>query len=1045
MKKTTLFLIALIFPVLCFSQSAIIIDHNSIDLTDIPDRWIDSAKANLFIGYGHTSHGSQLASGMNALESYYSNGKYDWSHSGGAGELHLFEGDGYGEGYLDHDCGYTGWDDETREYLDGFPDCNVIIWSWCGQVNDVNLETHYFEPMEDLESDYPYVKFVYMTGHLEGLGPDGSLYQANQQIRDYCNQNNKILFDFADMEKYTPDLDTNFQNYNANDACNYNHPEGGERNWANNWLGNYPSHLLTQISQYCSSCAHSVSLNCTKKGIACWFLWARLAGWIPGGQPATIETETVSGSPFCAGVVVDIPFTIEGTFNSGNKFIAQLSDENRSFSIPVVLDSLIGTSSDTLKNVELPGTLSGGTGYRIRIVSTDPVVTGSDNGDDLVINSLPEPYITGSNSVCEADLENYSCSFTMGYEYKWTATNGVIEGSSTDTLCYVKWSNYRSGNIELVETVTATGCKDSTYLQVQIHPLPVPIITGSEEVCANSIETYYTPGVSGIEHSWSVAGGTLLSSPLFSTVEVLWGEGTSGTLTLEQTNTETGCTNKDTSLITINPLPEPEILGENEVCENKRYLYTSEYEDGHLYQWLASGGDVLGFDNDTLAIVEWGNAGVGALMLIETIQSTACLDTAILEVSINPLPLTQITGNDIVVRDSAEFYYAVGALDIQNEWQVSGGSITGSSTRDSVNVRWNEDEMGEIKLVRTNTITGCRDSSVKEIIITDIKIPFITGDTASCENDEKRYFTTDNSLIHKQWYVEGGTKIAGTEQNLIDVVWGESGTGTVKVILSVEDKNFTDSIVKQVQINPIPKVYFTSENNEICIDEEEFELTGGFPEGGTYSGNHVSNNIFIPANAGVGEHSITYTYKEMGCSNFAVDTIRIYPLPEKPVIVPTPLLDVSGLMIENYNGNYHYQWYVDDVLIDQYSDESQIFYILNGNYKVVVIDEHGCENSSETVLVDVEDNANNKYQLSIIPNPISGKATINYILNESALVDLSIINLMGVEVLKLVDMKYLNAGHQSIELDASKIPAGVYFCTFRAGGYTETVKMVVVR
>ena len=271
------------------AQEAIIIDHHSTDLSAIPTAWIEVAKDTLHIGYGHTSHGSQITSGMNALASHFDDGRFRWSHSGGDSILHLFEGDGYGDGWLDHDCGYEGWDAETREYLDAHPACNVIMWSWCGQVNDRNLDSHYLTPMSQLETEYPAVTFVYMTGHLEGGGPNGSLFGANQTIRDYCLANGKVLFDFADLEKYDPDQEIDYQTLNANDACDYTPTGGGTANWADQWIAANPDHELTAIASACASCAHSKCLNCAQKGIAAWWMWARLAGWAgPDTPPSAV-------------------------------------------------------------------------------------------------------------------------------------------------------------------------------------------------------------------------------------------------------------------------------------------------------------------------------------------------------------------------------------------------------------------------------------------------------------------------------------------------------------------------------------------------------------------------------------------------------------------------------------------------------------------------------------------------------------------------------------------------------------------------------------
>jgi hypothetical protein len=79
--------------------------------------------------------------------------------------------------------------------------------------------------------------------------------------------------------------------------------------------------------------------------------------------------------------------------------------------------------------------------------------------------------------------------------------------------------------------------------------------------------------------------------------------------------------------------------------------------------------------------------------------------------------------------------------------------------------------------------------------------------------------------------------------------------------------------------NPLPEVTWTTfEPNMICIEDwVPIALTGGLPEGGTYSGDGVSNNIFDQAVAGEGVHLITYTYFDANnCSNTATYELTVY-------------------------------------------------------------------------------------------------------------------------------------------------------------------------
>jgi hypothetical protein len=66
------------------------------------------------------------------------------------------------------------------------------------------LPQGWFYAWNRLETDYPQVAFVYMTGHLDGIGISGNLNQRNNQIRQFCRAHNKVLYDFADIESMIP-------------------------------------------------------------------------------------------------------------------------------------------------------------------------------------------------------------------------------------------------------------------------------------------------------------------------------------------------------------------------------------------------------------------------------------------------------------------------------------------------------------------------------------------------------------------------------------------------------------------------------------------------------------------------------------------------------------------------------------------------------------------------------------------------------------------------------------------------------------------------
>ncbi|RYY41006.1 MAG: hypothetical protein EOO08_03535 [Chitinophagaceae bacterium] len=131
-----------------------------------------------------------------------------------------------------------------------------------------------------------------------------------------------------------------------------------------------------------------------------------------GSYAQTVQPGALAAAG-CAGSAFSVPINASG-FNAGNAFRAELSDASGSFAAPVVIGTLSATGSGTI-NATLPN--SSGSGYRVRITSTDPATTSAANGSDIAINNAPALSVTGNSTLCTGGTIALTASGASSYAW----------------------------------------------------------------------------------------------------------------------------------------------------------------------------------------------------------------------------------------------------------------------------------------------------------------------------------------------------------------------------------------------------------------------------------------------------------------------------------------------------------------------------------------------------------------------------------------------------------------------------------------------------
>jgi hypothetical protein len=192
---------------------------------------------------------------------------------------------------------------------------------------------------------------------------------------------------------------------------------------------------------------------------------------------------------FCAGNNIPVPYVIAGSFSAGNIVTAQLSDATGSFANPVAVGNVVSKASGTI-NALVPALTPSGDGYRMRVVSSDPVRTSiSVPLNAQVHGGLPEPLIGTLYApyLCENPnvylaVSPHESSAEVCYSYQWKLNGNPIPGATSQFYTATEVGNYTCVISNAAGTVT------SNVITISLErPAVIISNSGSETVTLSNI------------------------------------------------------------------------------------------------------------------------------------------------------------------------------------------------------------------------------------------------------------------------------------------------------------------------------------------------------------------------------------------------------------------------------------------------------------------------------------------------------------------------------------------------------------------------------
>ena len=524
----------------------------------------------------------------------------------------------------------------------------------------------------------------------------------------------------------------------------------------------------------------------------------------------------------------------------------------------------------------------------------------------ITVNPFMGSNINGPDTICQnnANAVNYNVPISAGSTVSWAIVGGTQVSGGTGNVIGVNFPNPGPATITAVET-SVNGCPAPAVTKNVFIKASPAVNAGSDVTfCSGANSNIGVAPIPNQTYTWSPQTG--LANPNFSSTGISISNPGANPASFPYVLTTTfdGCTNKDTAIVTVLPLPVANAGADKALCTGDTIGIGSNGVAGYIYSWTPPNGLLsTSIANPLVTLTNTGSTPITTTYNVNVTHTNGCMKADSMVLTVNPLPTVSSSASPNVICDG-DATTLTGTGGSTYNWALSTNPGVSIGTGASINV---SPSTTTTYVVTGTSSVGCKNTNQVTVTVNPLPIVTISPSTDTiCEGDTATLSGTGASTYN--WYELTTPSVVIGTGNSIDL----SPIINTSYILEGTDANGCinkDTIT--VAVNPEPTIQNIVGIQSVCpgVSGVPYWLSPYNPNstyqwvvvGGTIASGQNSDTVYVDWGlSGTANISVIETTTE-GCPS------DIISLPVTINVLLTPLAPAGDTVLcENTAANITY-------------------------------------------------------------------------------------------------------------------------------------------